>query len=60
MDITKQHQEHQEATRLHNRIFSFINDFRIGTALNKSGIRKQRGASPLTLFTAIFMLPFAR
>jgi hypothetical protein len=58
MDITKQHQEQQEATRLHNRIFSFLNDFQIGTILNKSGIRKLRGTSPLTLFTAIFLLPF--
>jgi len=58
MDITKQHQEQQEATRLHNKIFSFIDDFQIGTMLNRSGIRKLRGASPLTLFTAIFMLPF--
>ena len=58
MDITKQYHEQQEATRLHNKIFSFINDFQIGTMLNRSGIRKLRGASPLTLFTAIFMLPF--
>ena len=58
MDITKQYQEQQEATRLHNRISSFIGDFNIGTLLNRSGIRKLWGASPLELFTAIFMLPF--
>jgi len=58
MDITKQHQEQQETNRLRNRIFSFIDDLQIGTMLNKSGIRKLRGASPLALFTAIFMLPF--
>jgi hypothetical protein len=58
MDITKQHLEQQEATRLRNKIFSFIDDFRIGTILNRSGIRKLRGSPPLTLFSAIFMLPF--
>jgi len=59
MDITRQHQERQEAKRLQNRISSFIGDFHIGTLLNKSGIRKLRGVSPLTLFSVIFMLPFA-
>lgn len=58
MNITKQYQEEQVAKRLHNRISSFIGDFKIGTMMNKSGIRKQWGASPLVLFTAIFMLPF--
>lgn len=58
MDITKQHQEQQEAKRLNSRISSFIGDFQIGTLLNKSGVRKLRGVSPLTLFTVIFMLPF--
>ena len=58
MDITKQYEEQQEAKRLYNRIYSFIDDFNIGTMLNKSGIRKLWGASPLALFTAIFMLPF--
>ena len=58
MDITRQHQEQQEAKRLQSRIFSFIGDFRIGTLLNKNGIRKLRGVSPLTIFSTIFMLPF--
>ncbi len=58
MDITKEYRKQQEAKRLHNRIFSFIDDFKIGTMMNKSGIRKLWGASPLALFTAIFMLPF--
>ena len=58
MDITKQYQEQQEANRLHNRISSFMSDFNMGTLLNKSGIRKLWGASPLALFSAIFMLPF--
>jgi hypothetical protein len=58
MDITKQHQEQQVAKRLQSRIFSFIGDFQLGTLLNKSGVRKLRGVSPLQLFSAIFMLPF--
>ena len=58
MDITKQHQEQQEAKRLQSKIFSFIGDFQIGTLLNKSGVRKMRGTSPLMLFSVIFMLPF--
>lgn len=58
MDITKQHQEQQETKRLQNKIFSFIGDFQVGTLLNKSGVRKLKGVSPLTLFSVIFMLPF--
>ena len=58
MDISKQHQEQQEVNQLQSRISSFIGNFKIGTLLNKSGIRKLRGASPLTLFSTIFMLPF--
>jgi hypothetical protein len=58
MNITKKHQEQQEAKQLQSRILSFIGNFRIGTLLNKSGIRKLRGISPLTLFSVIFMLPF--
>jgi len=58
MDITEKHRTQQEAKRLENRISSFKENFRIGTLLNNSGIRKLRGVPPLTLFTVIFMLPF--
>jgi len=58
MDITKQYQEQQEAKQLQSRISSFIGDYQIGTLLNKSGIRKLKGISPLLLFSAIFQLPF--
>ncbi|MEW6587152.1 MAG: transposase [Nitrospirota bacterium] len=58
MNITKQYQEQQEAKRLHDRISAFMADLKVGTLLQKSGIRKLRGASPLTLFTTIFKLPF--
>lgn len=58
MDITEKHRRQQEAKRLENRISSFKENFRIGTLLNSSGIRKLRGVSPLRLFTVIFSLPF--
>ena len=58
MNITKQHQEQQEVNQLQSRISSFIGSVKIGTLLNKSGIRKLRGASPLTLFFPMFMPPF--
>jgi len=58
MDTSKQFEEQQEAKHLRSRIFLFINGFQIGTMLNLSGIRKLRGASPLALFMAIFLLPF--
>ena len=59
MFFTKQHREQQEAKLLQSRIVSFNGDSQIGTFLNKCGIRKLRGVSPLTLFSVIFMLPFA-
>jgi hypothetical protein len=58
MDITKQYQEQQEAKQLQSRIASFLRDYHIGILLNKSGIRKLKGVSPLMLFSAIFLLPF--
>ena len=58
MDITKQYEIEQEKQRLYSKIFSFFESFCIGTLLNNNGIRKQRGVSPLTIFTTIFALPF--
>lgn len=58
MDITKQYQDQQEAKQLQNKIFCFMQVFKIGTLMNSNGIRKIRGVSPLTLFVTIFSLPF--
>ncbi len=58
MDITKQHEVQQETKQLQSRISTLIGDHQVGTLLNKCGIRKLRGVSPLTLFSVIFMLPF--
>jgi hypothetical protein len=58
MNHTQNYQEQQEAKRLKNRISSFLEDFKVGTLLNGSGIRKLRGAKPLAVFATIFSLPF--
>ncbi len=58
MNITEKIQIQQEIYKLDIKIANFIKSFRIGTLLNKNGIRKQRGVTPLKLFNAIFMLPF--
>lgn len=58
MDNTKQYWNQQEAKQLQNRISSFMKNFKVGTLLHGTGIRKLRGVSPLTLFTVIFSLPF--
>ena len=54
IDVEKQ----QEAIHLQSRINSFFDNFTIGTLLNKTGIRKVRGASPVTLLKAVFSLRF--
>lgn len=58
MNHTQYYQEHQEAKQLQSWISSFLDDFKVGTLLAGSGIRKVRGAKPLAVFTAIFALPF--
>jgi hypothetical protein len=58
MNHAQNYQEQQEVKRLHDRISSFLDDFKVGTLLSGSGIRKLRGAKPLAVFTAIFSLPF--
>jgi hypothetical protein len=58
MNISIEYEKQQEAIRLHNKIDTFFDNFTIGTLLNKSGIRKMRGISPVTLLKAIFILPF--
>lgn len=38
----------------------YFSEFKIGTLLNRSGITKTKGASPLTIFTALFKLAFCK
>lgn len=38
----------------------YFSDFQVGTLLNRSGITKTKGASPLTVFKALFKLAFCK
>lgn len=58
MDTTSQFEIEQEAKRLQSATRSFFDKFSIGTMLNRSGIKKIRGVSPLAILEAIFMLAF--
>ena len=59
MKATGIHQESQEKTeRITDRIGIFFETFHIGTFLNRSGICKVRGTSPLIIVKSIFGLPF--
>lgn len=58
MNTTSQFDIEQEARRLQSAIRSFFDNFSVGTLLNRSGIKKLKGASPLAIFEAIFMLAF--
>ena len=51
----------QNQTITHNKVGIFSNYFsmlKVGSMLNKSGISKTKGASPLELFTIVFNLAF--
>ena len=58
MNTTSQFEIEQEATRLQSTVRKFFDNFSVGSLLNRSGIRKLKGASPLAIFEAIFMLAF--
>lgn len=58
MDTTSQFEIEQEASLLQCTVRTFFDNFSVGTFLNRSGIRKLKGASPLAVFEAIFMLAF--
>ncbi|GBE13567.1 transposase DDE domain protein [bacterium BMS3Bbin14] len=58
MNTTSYFSRQQAAKQLQGRVESFFDTFTVGTLLNTSGIRKIRGASPLTVFQSVFMLAF--
>ena len=58
MNTNSQFEVEQEARRLQSAIRSFFDNFSVGTLLNRFGIKKLKGASPLAIFEAIFMLAF--
>ncbi len=39
-----------------NTLNKYFATFKVGTILNRAGITKIKGASPLTIFTALFNL----
>jgi hypothetical protein len=58
MDNTSRLEIEQEARHLQIAVKMFFDNFPVGTFLDRSGIRKLKGSSPLTVFEAIFMLTF--
>jgi hypothetical protein len=58
MNNTIHVEKQQQAIHLQSRFDSFFENFTIGTLLNRTGIRKVRGVSPVQLVKAIFSLPF--
>lgn len=51
-------QEQQAVRQLNSKVDQFFDNFSLGTLLNRAGIRKLRGASPVRLLKSIFMLAF--
>ncbi|HNX59569.1 MAG TPA: transposase [Spirochaetota bacterium] len=61
MHTTQSPSENQgENTAVQDAITDFIAHFHIGMLLNRSGIRKVRGARPLDIITKLFSLPFLK
>ncbi len=58
MYSTGQFEIDQEAIHLQSAIKTFFDNFSVGTLLNRCGIKKFKGISPLTVFEAIFLLAF--
>jgi hypothetical protein len=59
MEATEIRQESQGKTeRITDRIGIFFEAFHVRTFLNRSGICKARGTSPLIIVKSIFSLPF--
>jgi hypothetical protein len=58
MHSTDQFEIDQEAIRLQGAIKKFFDNFSVGTLLNRSGIKKLKGVSPLVVFEAAFLLVF--
>jgi IS4 transposase len=58
MYSTSQIETDQEAIHLQSAIKTFFDNFSVGTLLNRCGIKKLKGISPLAVFEAIFLLAF--
>ena len=44
----------------HGTLSEYFSTFKVGTLLNRSGITKTKGPSPLTMFMTVFNLAFCR
>jgi hypothetical protein len=58
MDTTSQFEIQQQTIGLQSAIKTFFDNFSVGNLLNRCGIKKLKGVSPLAIFEAIFLLAF--
>jgi len=55
MHSTDQFETDQQAIRLQGAIKTIFDNFSVGTLLNRCGIKKLKGVSPLAVFEAVLM-----
>lgn len=59
MDITEKNKQNQTLSTVKAGVFSsYFEALKIGNLLNQSGIKKSKGATPLSIFTIVFNLAF--
>ena len=58
MEYSKIGSESQERIHVKGKIHDFFNNFKIGTLLHRSGIRKRNGYNVRSVIETIFILPF--
>jgi hypothetical protein len=58
MDTTSQFEIQQQTIGLQSAIKTFFDNFSVGNLMNRCGIKKLKGVSPLAIFEAIFLLAF--
>ena len=59
MDNIEKVKQNQTVSEIKAGIFSgYFESFKLGNLLNQSGIKKSKGASPLSIFTIVFNLAF--
>jgi len=61
MNTTFREKQNQTQNPAQHGIFNdYLSKFKVGTLLNRSGITKTKGPSPLTMFTTLFNLAFCK
>ena len=59
MDNIEKAKQNQTVSEIKAGIFSgYFESLKLGNLLNQSGIKKSKGASPLSIFTIVFNLAF--